>query len=48
MAGMGDSVLPAVTHPGHQEPQKEQDFVIIILVFVGDLAQAKMKDSGNP
>lgn len=22
MAGTGDNVLPAVTHPGHQEPQK--------------------------
>lgn len=48
MAGRGDSVLPAVTHPGHQEHQKQQAFVVILLVFVGELAQGKMKVSRNP
>lgn len=46
-ADTGDSMLPAATHLGHQQPQKQQTFVVIVLVFIDDLAQVKMKISGN-
>lgn len=44
----GQRAVRSHSPPGHQQPQKWQDFVVIVLMFVDDLAQAKMKACRNP